>query len=220
MTAQNYLVLAIAAFWMAVGGLGLAFTIRRLHHQDGQQRPAVVGRDPLSAVRWQIPNIGGGFFDAIADRRIGILGPVTAVVAAALVAYALSLPSRHSAPGDQSAHAIPELTAPNAAKGLPNNAVEKVVPKNPKFVLGLPLYAEEFGDGKARTDFRYLGRVTQISEAPRRKANSGTTEKILFITVEDDSGAAQTFEYGRVEWRTASGEEKPKAGIILASASP
>jgi hypothetical protein len=42
MTAQNYLVLAIAAFWMAVGGLGLAFTIRRLHHQDGQQRPAAV----------------------------------------------------------------------------------------------------------------------------------------------------------------------------------
>ena len=98
MTAHDYLVLAIAAFWMVVGGLGLGFTIRRLHHQDGQQRPAVVGHDRLSAVRWQIPNIGGGIFDALAERRIGILGPVTAVVIAGLVAYALFLPSRHSAP--------------------------------------------------------------------------------------------------------------------------
>jgi hypothetical protein len=98
MTAHDYLVLAIAAFWMVVGGLGLGFTIRHLHHQDGQQRPAVVGHDPLSAVRWQIPNIGGGIFDALAERRIGILGPVIAGAIAGLVAYALFLPGRHSAP--------------------------------------------------------------------------------------------------------------------------
>mgnify|MGYP001296162582 CR=1 FL=1 len=219
MTAHDYLVLAIAAFWMVVGGLGLGFTIRRLHHQDGQQRPAVVGHDRLSAVRWQIPNIGGGIFDALAERRIGILGPVTAVVIAGLVAYALFLPSRHSAPEVRSLPSA-QTTAPTAAKGSPYDAVEKVVvPKNPKLVLGLPLYAEET-DEKKPTVFRYMGRVIQISEAPSRKANSGTSEKSLFVTVEDDSGVAQTFEYGLVEWRTASDKDSPELGVVLASASP
>jgi hypothetical protein len=224
MTAHDYLVLAIAAFWMVVGGLGLGFTIRRLHHQDGRQRAAVVGHDPLSAVRWQIPNIGGVIFDALAERRIGILGPVTAVVIAALVAYALFLPGRHSAPEVRSPPSA-QATAPTAAKGSPYDAVEKVVvPKNPKLVLGLPLYAEEnpekLTDEKKPPVFRYMGRVIQISEAPSRKANSATSEKSLFVTVEDDSGVAQTFEYGLVEWRTASDKDGPELGVILASASP
>jgi hypothetical protein len=43
MIPHDYLVLAIAAFWLVTGLLGLTFTIRRLRHRQtashGQQTP-------------------------------------------------------------------------------------------------------------------------------------------------------------------------------------
>jgi hypothetical protein len=38
MTPHDYLVLAIAAFWLATGLLGLGFTIRRLRRQALQRK--------------------------------------------------------------------------------------------------------------------------------------------------------------------------------------
>jgi hypothetical protein len=102
--------------------------------------------------------------------------------------------------------------------------LEKVVPKSPSFVLGLPVYApknqEKLDAGKKLSAFQYVGRVTQVSEAPRRQANTGTMEMGVFITIEDDKGLAQTFEYGRLEWRAGSVKSSPQVGVLLTSASP
>jgi hypothetical protein len=88
---------------------------------------------------------------------------------------------------------------------------KKVVPKNPAIVIGRPVFD---------AGHQYVGRVTQVNEAPHREFGSPVKEMRLYITIEDDSGAAQSIEYGRVEWRAASAEDNPKLGILLASASP
>jgi hypothetical protein len=108
-------------------------------------------------------------------------------------------------------HSLSPLRPPASIASDAIAELKKVVPKDPAIVIGTPVF-----DAKKQ----YMGRVTQVSQAPHREYGSPVKEMRLYLTVEDDSGAAQTIEYGRVEWRADSAVDNPKLGILLASASP